>query len=234
MTQLDGINGTVLQRVELAYSGGSYKFNVNPQNIKYEQPHRVTAVKTQEQYVIEDFNADVQTITIAGNTAGPRSGAQAAILNLWNFLDAYANGTPMYGQAPKENLIFYNHTDDIAWEVTLAADGYNIERDVARPLMWDYEMKFIVIGLAGNKASSSAFTNDVTSWLYDREHYDNSNSTALSGSEISQSMLSNNNSTSFYNQSVNYPNMNTGKLEGTVQYSSESGITRAKEGLGIN
>lgn len=232
MSQLDGIKGTGLQRIELAYSGASYKFNINPQQITYDMPHRASVVKTQQQYVIEDFNDDVQTVTIKGNTGGPRSGAEDAKNRLWNFLDAYANRTPRYGQAPTENLIFYNHTEDFAWEVTLDPNGYSIERDVAHPLMWDYELKFIVIRLAGGKTADNSFYNEVTSWVFDAGRYRNTNRTSLSGTEIST--LVNKNTVSLYTPSVNYSDMSTGKTKGTVQASSTTGVTSAKKGLGIS
>lgn len=232
MSQLDGIKGTGLQRIELAYSGGSYKFNINPQQITYDMPHRASVVKTQQQYVIEDFNDDVQTVTIKGNTGGPRSGAEDAKNKLWNFLDLYANNTPHYGKAPTDNLIFYNHTEDFAWEVTLDPSGYSIDRDVSHPLMWDYEMKFIVLGVAGGKTADNSFKNEVTSWVFDASRYRNTNSTSLGGTELSS--FSNKNTTSIYSPSVNYSDLSTGKSDGTVQASSTTGVTNAKKGLGIS
>ena len=232
MSQLDGIKGTGLQRIELAYSGGSYKFNVNPQSISYDNPHRATVVKTQQQYVIEDFNDDVQTITIKGNTGGPRSGAEDAKNNLWNFLDKYANREPKYGQAPTENLIFFNHTEDISWEVVLDPAGYSITRDVSHPLMWDYEIKFIVIRLAGGPTADAPFENEVTSWIYDSSRYQDDNRTSLANTEMSTIVTTS--TVSLYNPMMNYSDLGTGKEKGTAQANSSTGLTRAKSSLGIN
>lgn len=232
MSQLDGIKGTGLQRIELAYSGGSYKFNVNPQSISYDNPHRATVVKTQQQYVIEDFNDDVQTITIKGNTGGPRSGAEDAKNNLWNFLDKYANIEPKYGQAPTENLIFFNHTEDISWEVVLDPAGYSITRDVSHPLMWDYEIKFIVIRLAGGPTADAPFENEVTSWIYDSSRYHDDNRTSLANTEMSTIVPTS--TVSLYNPMMNYSDLGTGKEKGTAQANSNTGLTRAKSSLGIN
>lgn len=231
MSQLDGIKGTGLQRLELAYSGGSYKFNINPQNIQYNYPHRVTAVKTQQQYVIEDFNDDIQSIVIKGNTGGPRSGAEDAINNLRNFFDTYNNGTPRYGSAPQENLIFYNHTEDFAWEVTTHSDGLVIERDVAHPLMWDYEMSFIVIRTAGGKAPDSPFVNEVTGWLFDSGRYSNSNNSSIYQASV---RLNNTNNSSRYSPNMNYANSRIGKSNKSVLSKSSAGADRAKSIMGVN
>lgn len=197
MSQLDGIKHTGLQRIELAYSADSYKFNVNPQSIKYEMPHRVSAIKTQKQYVIEDFNDDIWTITISGNTGGPRAGAEDAINRLKDFFNKYNNATPSYGQSPTENLIFYNHTEDFAWEVTPAAEGLTVDRDVQHPLMWDYEMKFIVIRDAGEKAPDAPFANEVSGFVFDAGRYSNDNNGSIyDGVSFS---FSGNNSNSYYN-----------------------------------
>lgn len=151
--QSDGNFGTA--RVEFAYGNDSYRFNLNPQNITSTTPHRTTVVKTQTQYVVEDFNDDVQTIVISGTTGGPRSGGGNAIINLWNFLDRYSNSTPSYGQAPKDYLTFFNHTDNYAWATVLGPGGYKIERDVSHPLMWNYEINLVVIGNAGSTVDAS-------------------------------------------------------------------------------
>ena len=230
MSQLDGIKGTGLQRIELAYSGGSYKFNINPQNIQYNYPHRVSAVKTQQMYVIEDFNDDIQSLVIKGNTGGPRSGAENAINNLRNFWDTYNNQTPRYGQKPTENLIFYNHTEDFAWEVVTSSDGLKIERDVSHPLMWDYEMNFIVIGAAGGKAADAPFANEVTGWLYDSGRYSNPNTRSLKSSTLK---LQNLNSSSDYSPNMNYANVKTGKDNRSILSQSKAGSTRAKSVMGV-
>ena len=163
MSQADGINN--LTRMELAYSGGSYSFNINPENLVMTQPHRSSVVKTQSTFVIDDFNDDVQTLKLSGTTGGSRGAkGEKAIMSLWKFLDSYANDTPSYGQAPKEALTFYNHTENYAFSVTLAPDGYTITRDVARPLFWNYDITFIVLGYAGQTIDPNTISgSEVTS-----------------------------------------------------------------------
>lgn len=148
MSQSDGT--TKLNRIEFSYSGGSYKFNLNPQSMKMTQPHRVSVIKTQSTYVLDDFNDDVQILNISGTTGGPRGQqGEKSIMALWKFLDTYANQTPSYGQAPREPLTFYNHTENYAFATVLSPDGYSISRDVSHPLFWNYDITLIVLGYAG-------------------------------------------------------------------------------------
>lgn len=147
MSQSDGTN--TLTRIEFSYSKADYKFNINPQNIRVVQPHRVSVLKTQSAYVVDDFNDDVQSVIISGTAAGPRLKGEQAIMNLWNFLDGYSNQVPSYGQAPREPLTFYNHTDNYAFATVIGPEGYTIERDVSRPLEWNYEINLIVLGYVG-------------------------------------------------------------------------------------
>lgn len=146
MPQADGYN--TLSRMELAYGDKSFQFNINPQTLKSSSPHRTSVLKTQGNYVVEDFNADVQTLEIAGTTGGARSNGYQVAKNLWNFLEGYSKQADNYGEAP-EYLTFYNHTDDYVWDVVLAPDGFTWERSADRPLLWDYTIKFIVIDYAG-------------------------------------------------------------------------------------
>lgn len=156
MPQMDGKNQ--LERMEFAYSGGSYKFNINPQNMTMTQPHRSSVIKTQSTYVIDDFNDDVQTIRMAGTTGGLRMGGESAIMYMWKFLDGYSNQTPSYGQAPREPLTFYNHTENYAFSVVLAPEGYEISRSIDSPLNWNYEINLIVIGYAGSNVDETTIT----------------------------------------------------------------------------
>ena len=92
MPQADGLHQ--LERMEFSYSGGNYKFNINPQNMTMSQPHRSSVIKTQSTFVVEDFNDDLQTIRISGTTGGLKMKGEQAIMALWKFLDTYANQTP--------------------------------------------------------------------------------------------------------------------------------------------
>lgn len=163
MPQSDGIS--TLQRMEFSHSKGSYKFNINPQNISMSQPHRSSVIKTQSNYVIDDFNSDVQTIKISGTTGSSRGAkGEKAIMNLWTFLDSYENQTPNYGQSPREPLDFYNHTENYAFSTVLSPEGYTISRDVSHPLWWYYEINLIVLGYAGQVIDPSTISGaEVTS-----------------------------------------------------------------------
>lgn len=156
MPQADGKNQLV--RMEFSYSGGNYKFNINPQNMTMSQPHRSSVIKTQSTYVIDDFNDDVQTIRIAGTTGGIRMGGESAIMSMWKFLDGYSNQSPSYGQAPREPLTFYNHTENYAFSVVFAPEGYEITKSVDSPLNWNYEINLVVIGYAGSSVDDNTIT----------------------------------------------------------------------------
>lgn len=146
MPQADGYHN--LSRMELAYGDKSFQFNINPQTLKTTSPHRTSVLKTQGNYVVEDFNADVQTLELSGTTGGARSNGYEVAIQLWNFLEGYSMQADNYGETP-EYLTFYNHTDDYAWDVVLAPEGFSWERSAERPLLWDYSIKFYVIDYAG-------------------------------------------------------------------------------------
>lgn len=156
MPQSDGTNKLV--RVELAYGNESYKFNINPQEITNTTPHRSSVVKTQGRYLVEDFNDDIQTITMSGTTGGPRLGGEKAIKRLWTFLDSYSNTRSNYGNAPKDPLVFYNHTEDYAFSCVMAPQGYTIKRSVENPLMWEYEINLVVLGYAGQTVNPNTIS----------------------------------------------------------------------------
>lgn len=212
MPQSDGIGQ--LQRIELSYSGGSYKFNVNPQSISMTQPHRSSVIKTQSTYVIDDFNDDVQTIKISGTTGSSRGQkGEKAIMSLWTFLDAFSNQTPNYGQAPREPLEFYNHTENYAFAVVLEPNGYTINRDVSHPLWWYYEISFIVLGKAGSVIDPST----------------------ISGAEIT-SRDTNKNDSNRQTQIGPMPNTNavgkgTGYKSGTQSSKSDAGSSKAADDI---
>lgn len=179
MSQSDGTH--TLTRVEFSYSGGDYKFNINPKSISMSQPHRVSVLKTQSTYVVDDFNDDVQTLRISGTTAGPRLKGEQAIMNLWKYLDGYANLNPSYGQSPRESLTFYNHTENYAFATIIGPDGYTIDRNVDRPLEWDYEINLIVLGYAGETIDQSTISGtEITT--HDNNKIDTSKSSASTNS----------------------------------------------------
>jgi hypothetical protein len=136
--------------MEFSYSGGSYKFNINPQNMTMSQPHRSSVINT--------YEAD-QSFALGGL----RMGGESAIMSMWKFLDGYSNQSPSYGQAPREPLTFYNHTENYAFSVLFAPEGYEISKSVDSPLNWNYEINLVVIGYAGSSVDESTITaSDIT------------------------------------------------------------------------
>lgn len=214
MSQADGKHA--LERMELAYGNRSYKFKVNPQNIRYDYPQRQAVNKTQSAYVVQDFNGGVQEVEISGTTGSPTRGGEKSINELRNFLSDYGNTPLNYGNKPKQSLIFFNHTEDFAWYATLKS--WSVERSVDKPLMWDYSIQLIVLGTAGGKVESKASTNDVTSWLYNKSRYTTSHGRNLSVPN-----------TYAYIQG----NVADGRPANSVMYSSGTGKTRAARTLGV-
>lgn len=214
MTQADGVH--ILEKIEITHGASSYKFRVNPESINYSYPQRIAVNKTQSKIVLQDFNADVQEVELSGTTGSAQNGAEKAINDLRNFLSNYS-GTPLnYGNKPKNPIIFYNHTEDFAWYVTVK--DYSIKRSAEKPTMWDYTIQFYVLAPAGGKVSSPLAKNEVSSWLYNKKRYTSS---------IGKNLYT----------PVNYAYINsnvaTGKDAGSVMAKSNTGKTRAMKTLGV-
>lgn len=221
MSQSDGTH--TLTRVEFSYSGGDYMFNLNPQSLVMSQPHRVSVLKTQSSYVIDDFNDDVQTIVISGTTGGPRLKGEQAIMNLWKYLDTYANLNPSYGQAPRESLTFYNHTENYAFATVIGPEGYTIKRDVSRPLEWDYEINLIVLGYAGQTVDPNTISGtEITT--HDNNKVDTSKSSSTT-SNSSTPLIGPSVPSYIQQENKKTVNKGSGYKKGTQSSKSKKGTT---------
>jgi hypothetical protein len=147
MPMSDGKNK--LQKIAFQLGSTFFRFAINPESMIDSRPHRTTAVKTKSRIVIEDFQSDIQTITISGSTGfNPTGRAEdrgiAKIKALKQFLSDYAeqggNGNP-----DATDFYFHNFTNDESWVVVLSQEGVNYTQDVSSPLTYKYDIKFTVL-----------------------------------------------------------------------------------------
>lgn len=148
--QSDGIGK--LERIALRAVTGSgqekayYKFQVNPQNLKESYSQRTTIFKTRSATVVEDYGRDLPTIEFSGTTGfkkdkyGNTGAVRLAMLK--NFIEDYADSSQ--GEEPLE-LYFYNFTDGGSYVVHLAQEGFQIERSVDQPLLYNYRISLVVL-----------------------------------------------------------------------------------------
>lgn len=146
-----------LQRIALRVTSGNgtekayYKFQVNPQNLKESYTQRTTVFKTRSATVVEDYGRDLPTIEFSGTTGfkkdkrGNNGATRLAILK--DFLETYSNA----GHRVEDNgtealeMQFYNFTDGGSYVVHLAQEGFQIERNVEQPLLYNYRISLIVL-----------------------------------------------------------------------------------------
>lgn len=155
MAQSDGKNKLSRFMIKDRGNGTQYAFTLNPQKYKVSFPQRVSALKTLDRIIVEDFNGDVPTINISGHTGFKHGQGEKKMRALRKLLDTYANGKTNYGKPPKTPLEFYNFTDGDYYYVTLSPDGYNITRDVDNPLIHNYDLNFYVLGKIGEDITNS-------------------------------------------------------------------------------
>lgn len=154
MPMSDGI--TKLKKIEFKVGSKSFKFAINPENYTHAKPHRTTAVKTKSRIVVEDFQSDIQTITISGTTGFNPTGRKAdrgikKIKEMKNFLESYED-MGGNGSTPAEDFYFYNYTNDESYIVHLSSEGVTFSQDVNQPLLHRYEIKFVVLRKASEPA----------------------------------------------------------------------------------
>lgn len=153
--QSDGLSQ--LERIALRVTSGNggekayYKFQVNPQNLKESFTQRTTVFKTRSATVVEDYGRDLPTIEFSGTTGfkkdkrGNNGATRLAILK--DFLETYSNA----GHRVEDNgtealeMQFYNFTDGGSYVVHLAQEGFQIERNVEQPLLYNYRISLIVL-----------------------------------------------------------------------------------------
>ena len=158
--QADGKN--TLERVALRVIGGNgeekayYKFQVNPQNLKESYSQRTTMFKTRSATVVEDYGRDLPTIEFSGTTGykkdkrGNNGAVRLAILK--DFLETYSNAGHRVDENGTEalELQFYNLTDGGSYVVHLAQEGFQIERNVDQPLLYNYRIALVVLRYAND------------------------------------------------------------------------------------
>ena len=132
----------------LSYNGKTIQFRINPQNYQFNEPQRITSIKTQTDLVVEQYGPDVPTITISGNTGyfqdeNGLTGAQR-FNELRDMILQYQSST-IDGAYPATDLYFYNYTDDQSYTVSIAQGGYQDTRSVDTPLLYNYSIAMIVL-----------------------------------------------------------------------------------------
>lgn len=146
-----------LERIALRVTGGNgeekayYRFQVNPQNLKESYAQRTTMFKTRSATVVEDYGRDLPTIEFSGTTGykkdknGNNGAVRLAILK--DFLETYSNAGHRVDDNGTEALEmqFYNLTDGGSYVVHLAQEGFQIERSVDQPLLYNYRIALVVL-----------------------------------------------------------------------------------------
>lgn len=162
MTQADGRGTNELLRVALQIKGdnpltsstgqtissGWYRFKVNPQQYKHSKPQRSTVVKTKSNIIVEDFGMDLATIAFSGTTgfkkdANGRTG-EDRLRDLEAFLEVYATQGGDGNVSPNE-LIFHNFTEGQSFVVHLDKGGFEMERSVDQPILFNYAINLVVL-----------------------------------------------------------------------------------------
>lgn len=154
MTQSDGKNN--LKRFQFRIDGTTkaYSFRLNPTEYTFTRPQRSTVTKTQNAVVVEDFNSGLPVIKFSGTTGYFNGKGYTFMTQLKAFLEDYGNKRASFGRAPQNALLFYNLTDEEAYVVHLAPEGFIIKRDVEKPLLYTYEINLIVLREVSKSAVS--------------------------------------------------------------------------------
>jgi hypothetical protein len=154
MSMSDG-NGA-LRKIAFEVGNKFFRFAINPDQLTYNRPHRATAVKTKSRIVIEDFQSDVPTVTIAGTTGFNPTGRDAdrgakKIAEMKQYLIDYAK-MGGNGSTGADEFFFHDFTNGESHVVHLSPDGVSYSQDANSPLTHRYEIKFYILR-AGNEPS---------------------------------------------------------------------------------
>lgn len=163
MTIADGRNR--LQKIAFSVGGRTFKFAINPENMNHSMPHRTTALKTKSRIIIEDFQADIPTITISGTTGfNPTGRAEdrgvTKIKEMKAFIEDYAK-TGGNGRTSSQDFYFHNFTNDESFVVHLAPEGISITQDANAPLLYRYEIKLIIIRKSSDPADADVINPEI-------------------------------------------------------------------------
>jgi hypothetical protein len=147
MSMSDGKNR--LMKICFQFGDRVFRFAINPDSYVHSKPHRTAVVKTKSRIYVQDFQDDIHTIKISGTTGWNPTGKEedkglAKIKEMKTFLDDYAkqggNGTQ-----PVDNFIFWNFTNEEYYFVHLSTEGVTFTQDVSQPLLYRYDIKFVVL-----------------------------------------------------------------------------------------
>lgn len=147
MPMSDGTNR--LQKICFTFGGTFFRFAINPDSYTHQKPHRIAAIKTKSKIVLQDFQDDISTITIAGTTGWNPTGDKedkgiAKIKEMKKFLQEYSTAGGNGAVAP-DDFYFWNFTNDEYYVVALSPEGVTFTQSADSPLLTRYEIKFIVI-----------------------------------------------------------------------------------------
>ncbi|ALA13031.1 virion structural protein [Bacillus phage TsarBomba] len=147
MPMSDGRN--VLKKIAFQVGNKFFRFALNPENMTYVRPHRTTVLKTKSRIIVEDFQSDIPTYTISGTTGFNPTGKASdrgitKIKEMKAFLEDYAE-TGGNGRTAAEDFYFHNFTNDESFVVHLSPEGVTYTQDVNAPLMYRYEIKFVIL-----------------------------------------------------------------------------------------
>jgi len=156
---------TVLTKIAFQVGNRFFRFAINPENMTFARPHRTTALKTKSRIVIEDFQSDIPTYTISGTTGFNPTGKAsdrgiAKIKEMKSFLEDYAE-TGGNGKKSADDFYFHNFTNDESFIVHLAPEGVTYTQDVNAPLMYRYEIKFVVLRKSTDPADDDVVAPEI-------------------------------------------------------------------------
>ncbi|UJH95582.1 cell division protein [Bacillus phage vB_BtM_BMBsp2] len=156
---------TALTRIAFQVGNRFFRFAINPENMTFARPHRTTALKTKSRIVIEDFQSDIPTYTISGTTGFNPTGKASdrgitKIKEMKAFLEDYAE-TGGNGKKSADDFFFHNFTNDESFVVHLAPEGVTYTQDVNAPLMFRYEIKFVVLRKSTDPADDDVVAPEI-------------------------------------------------------------------------
>lgn len=152
MPQSDGKNR--LKRIELEYKGESYTFTLNPEEYSLDEPSRSTVTQTKGGAWVDDFGPGLKVITISGTTGFNKGQGESKFKKLRDLIRKYmSDRTP--GRTVENEMIFHNYTDGESWVVHVDPTGFRTLRSKNQPLLYRYEIRFIVLRSAGEPATKA-------------------------------------------------------------------------------
>lgn len=151
MSMSDG--RTRLRKIAFQVGNKFFRFALNPEDMRHSKPHRATTVKTKSRIIVEDFQSDVPTISIKGTTGFNPTGYTAdrgieKIKEMKTYLEDIA-GMGGNGRTSSEDIFFHNFTNNESYAVHLAPEGVTFSQNVNSPLVYNYEINFVVLRKAG-------------------------------------------------------------------------------------